>query len=197
MSAARIRVSLPGPTNRATMQETVQLILLTVMTGLLWLLVSRQRGLEQRLKGLERLDEIKKHVAKLSDSGAGLDLRRLEHVLIDIRDGQKRLSERLLQLAESAHREGVTETEIIPAAREPERHAGSSLGERITNRLLAMGYERIQLLSSTAELAELIDEDGEVGVEARRDGAACKGRISIRGGTIADVELKSTHTMFP
>jgi len=181
------------------MIETLALILLATIAGLLWAMVSRQRTFESRLARLDRLDEIKRQVARIAEAGGDLELRRLEHVLIDIRDGQKRLEERLLQLAESPRGEGGPEAESARAPGEPERQPSVHLSERITNRLLAMGYERIRVLTPLEELAALVDEDGDgdVQVEARRAGAVCKGRVALRAGVISGVELKASHAMFP
>jgi hypothetical protein len=178
------------------MVETLTLIFLTVITGLIWVLVTRQRTVEDRLARLDRLDGIRTQVTRIAESGGNLDLRRLEHVLIDIRDGQKRLEQRLLQLAESAT---TSPEETTLSSHEPERRPLASLSERITNRLLALGYERIQILSSTEEISELLEQGGEgdLLVQARRAGATCKGRVAVRGGTIAGVEMKSAHAMFP
>lgn len=180
------------------MLETLAVILLVAMTILVWVLVQRQRVVEDRLTRLDRLDEIRTLLARIAESGGDLDLRRLEHVLIDIREGQKRLEQRLLQLAESASTS--FQEERSSGAREPERSPITSLTERVTNRLLAMGYERIQILSSTEEIAQLLDQeggDGDLLVQARRAGATCKGRVAVNGGVIAGVELKSAHSMFP
>lgn len=181
------------------MVETLNLILLATIAGLLWAMMSRQRIVESRLARLDRLDEIQRQVARIAEAGGDLELRRLEHVLIDIRDGQKRLEERLLQLAETSGKEAVLEPDAPRPRRELERNPGAKLSERITNRLLAMGYERIQLLAPLEELAELAEGegDGDVQVEARRAGAVCKGRVAMRGGSIAGVELKASHAMFP
>ncbi|MCB9915425.1 MAG: hypothetical protein H6828_09785 [Planctomycetes bacterium] len=181
------------------MTDTIQLLLLTAICWLLWTLVNRQRGLEDVTSRLDRLEEIRAQVAKLAARGGDLDLRRLEHVLIDIRDGQKRLEERLLQLAEAAQSSASSGAPTPTAAGEGERKSAVTLGERVTNRLLAMGYERIQLVTSHDELQGVLDAggSGDVLVEARRAGATCKGRVTLRNGGIAGVELKSTHAMFP
>jgi hypothetical protein len=184
------------------MVETLTLILLATIACLLWAMMSRQRIVESRLQRLDRLEEIQRQVGRIAEAGGDLELRRLEHVLIDIRDGQKRLEERLLHLAETSGKESVLESDSPHNRREPERNPGTHLSERITNRLLAMGYERIQLLSSLEELSELAmgegeAEDGDVQVEARRAGAVCKGRVAMRSGAIAGVELKASHGMFP
>jgi hypothetical protein len=71
----------------------------------------------------------------------------------------------------------------------------SLLAERTTNRLLALGYERIQVLNDADELAAL--EDGEVRVEALREGVVCKGRVLVRAGHLAEVEMRTAHGMFP
>jgi len=180
------------------MLETLTLILLAVIAGLLWAIVARQRTMEDRLQRLDRLDDIKGHVARIADSGGELDLRRLEHVLIDMRDGQKRLEEKLLSLAEVARKEASRAPESV-GTREPERPSVAALTERIHSRLLAMGYERIELITPFEELSELLEGggDGEVVAEARRAGASCKGRVTLRGGAIANVDLSGSHAMFP
>ena len=181
------------------MLETLAIILLTAITGFLWAMVNRQSRLEGRLSRLDRLDEIRNQVTRIADAGGDLELRRLEHVLIDIRDGQKRLEERLLNLAETARKELNLEPDSSPVRRDPERPSGPNLSERIINRLLVMGYERIVLVTPFDELTAILEAggDGEVLVEARRAGAVCKGRVVLRGASIAAVELKGTHAMFP
>ncbi|MFT7667691.1 MAG: hypothetical protein ACI8X5_000374 [Planctomycetota bacterium] len=181
------------------MLETLAIILLTAITAILWTMVNRQSRMESRLGRLDRLDEIRSQVTRIADAGGDLELRRLEHVLIDIRDGQKRFEERLLLQAESARQEAQLEPHLTPVTKDAERSSRSSLSERIHNRLLAMGYERIQLLTPFEELSEIVEQggEGEVMAEARLAGAVCKGRIVIRGGTIAAVELKGSHAMFP
>lgn len=190
-------IAPPSDSPAHAMIETLALILLATIAGLLWAMVSRQRTVESRLARLDRLDEIKRQVARIAEAGGDLELRRLEHVLIDIRDGQKRLEERLLQLAESPRGEGGPEAEGARAPGEPERQPPAHLSERITNRLLAMGYERIRVLTPLEELAALVEGDGDVQVEARRAGAVCKGRVALRSGVISGVELKASHAMFP
>lgn len=181
------------------MTETIQLLFLAAISWLLWTLVNRQRALDEVVTRLAKLEEIRAQVARLAESSGGLDPRRLEHVLIDIRDGQKRLEERLIQFAEAAGEAAAT-PEVAPSTgAEGERRSSVGLAERITNRLLAMGYERIQLVTSLEELQEMLDrgEASDVLVEARKAGATCKGRVTIEGGRIAGVELKSAHAMFP
>jgi hypothetical protein len=195
----RPRSRLPGQNSlRITMTETLQLLFLAIICGFLWSLSSRQRVLDKVLARLDGLAEIQSQIASLAASGSELDLRRLEHVLIDIREGHKRLEERLLQIAETSHHSASGETPE-PAAGDPRRSAGSGLSERVMNRLLAMGYERIQILTTIEEIDALSapSREGELLVEARRAGAVCKGRVAIRAGSIVAVELKSAHAMFP
>jgi hypothetical protein len=77
--------------------------------------------------------------------------------------------------------------------------SASALADRIVTRLLALGYERVQLVTPFAKIAELLEGagDGEVTVEARRDGAACKGKLLVKRGAIADVQLQSAYSTFP
>jgi len=180
------------------MIDTLNLILLALIAGLLWALVTRQRALDERLARLDRLDDIRAAVQRMAGSGEALDLRRLEHVLIDMRDGQKRLEERLVGLAEVSRKEASRDPGSAEP-RGPERPTAAGLVERVHGRLMAMGYERIELLTGSEEIAALLAAggDGEVRVEARRDGASCKGRVRLAAGVIAAVELQASHAMFP
>jgi hypothetical protein len=174
----------------------VSCALLAGTTTALWLGVVRLRRAEARLAQLDRLKDIQASLQLLQEQRGALDLRRLEHVLLDIRDGQKRVEDRTLAVLESAR--GGTR---VPGALEPAA-AGSAtaLADRIVTRLLALGYERVQLVTPIARIAELAEgggRDGEISIEARRDGAACKGRILVKKGAIADVQLQSAYSAFP
>lgn len=158
-----------------------------------WLLVARAKHVEDRLKRLERLDEISAELKKLSVPGQDLDVRRLEHVLIDIRDGQKRVEERMLALLESRSRENSAEGGV--RALSPE--SSSALQDRLVTRLLALGYERIVLVTPHADIARIATEGGAIVIEARRDGAACKGRAIVEGGRIQDIQIQSAYSTFP
>ena len=166
----------------------------------LWLISVRLRRMEKRLEHLDRLEPIQGVLAKFQDNRAELDLRRLEHVLIDIRDGQKRVEDRVLAVLESG-RGASAQLARTPGALEPvSSSSAAALADRIVTRLLALGYERVQLVTPMAKLAELVagaGGDGEVSVEARREGAACKGRVVIRGGAIADLQIQSAYSTFP
>ena len=70
------------------------------------------------------------------------------------------------------------------------------LAERVTDRLLALGYDRIEFITAPEEL-ELDGGEGEVRIEARRGGAPHKGRVTVRDGKIVDVQLRSSYEIFP
>lgn len=167
-----------------------------------WMLVTRAQRLEARLARLDKLDELAATLEKLVASRDALDLRRLEHVLIDIRDGQKRVEERMLEIVESHARgavfsQGTSEgpstksLDLVGAA------AGGALSDRIVTRLLALGYERIVLVTPSDDLGRIAREGGAVVVETKRDGAACKGRVLVADGRIADIQIQSAYSTFP
>ena len=165
-----------------------------------WMIHARVKAFERRLASLERLEELKAALDRIVASHADLDLRRLEHVLIDVRDGQRRLEDRLLAVVEAgrAERAPLEGARALVASGGPgSPGAASALADRVVTRLLALGYERVQLVTPLAELALLVGGDGEVRIEARRDGAPCKGRIVLREGTIADVQIQAAYSTFP
>jgi hypothetical protein len=134
-----------------------------------WMLLRELRGLAKLGERLAVLDDIRATLARVAKEREDLDLRRLEHVLIELRDGQRRLEDLLLrssQLSTSA-----------PASPVPSASA-IGLSERIVQRLLAQGFERVQVVPSLEELAKLADSGAvhEVPIEARRNGVLCKGR---------------------
>jgi hypothetical protein len=159
----------------------------------IWAIVARLRELESLARRLEGLEEIRHSVARLAADRGDLDLRRLEHVLLELRDGQKRLEDALLARLQSPR-----------SLEQPDRIPGgmpASLAERVTNRLLALGYERVRLVTPAAELEQLASSEGggsgELVVEARRDGVLCKGRVLLRRGALTDVEIQPAYKLFP
>jgi len=164
-------------------------VTLVAMGGLLVYLTARLRQQTDALAGLARLEAIEGLLRQLAGRGEELDVRRLEHVLIDLRDGQRRLEERLVRLLEVPSADA-------PAPAGAARH--TSLSERVATRLLSMDYERIEVLTPLEDLEALeLAEEGEVVVEARRGGALHKGRVLVKDGAICDVRLRSSYEAFP
>ena len=173
------------------------------IVGAQFVLATSLRRLEKRLGSLDRLQGLEAALQKLAGREAALDLRRTEHTLLDVRDHLKRLEERLLAVVESRARESAQAggnslangTELAvgasPAA------ATSVVTDRILTRLLALGYERIQIVTSADDLALLGSTEGVVIVEARRDGALCKGRVRVARGLVGAVELQPAYSAFP
>jgi hypothetical protein len=159
----------------------------------IWVAVARLRSLEALARRVDGLDEIRHSVARLAADRGDLDLRRLEHVLLELRDGQKRLEDALLGRLQSSR--SLEQPDRAPGGAPP------SLSERVTNRLLALGYERVRLVTPVAELEQLAAGEGggngELVVEARRDGVLCKGRVLLRRGALTDVEIQPAYKLFP
>ncbi len=162
---------------------------LIVIIWQLWRMNSALAEQAEQLDALQSLEEMAESLEAMVERSDELGRRRLEHVLIDIRDGQKRFEERWLAQVEKQGGGSGSMPGIDPGA--------TSLSERITNRLLAMGFERIDVLSPVEEVEALADGDGEVRVEARRGGVAHKGQVLLREGSIADVRLRDGYDAFP
>lgn len=163
------------------------LVAVAICVGV-WVLARRGRFLESILARMETLEGLQRSLEQLVANRDDLDLRRVEHVLLEMRDGQRRVEDALLARIESPRSQASADP--VPGG------APLSLTERVTNRLLAMGYERVRLVDSLEDLAALGGE-GEIAVEASRQGVLCKGRVLLRGGALSDVELKSAFTVFP
>lgn len=165
------------------------------LVALFTLLTARQLAkLRRELDPVRQLGTIEQHLAKLVGGEGSPELRRVEHVLVDIRDGQKRFEERIVGLTETQGR-AASAGETPPMAAGFTHSAG--LAERVVTRLLAMGFERIEVLSSVEEQATLLEEGGSLVVEARRGGSLHKGRVQVENGGIVDVELRSAFSTFP
>jgi hypothetical protein len=167
--------------------------LLAAVVACLWFALKRLARLESALGRLDKLDGIHAAFERMQEERGGLDLRRLEHVLIDIRDGQKRVEDRMLAVLERSAGGARGAGALQPVTAE----SGAALADRIVSRMLALGYEREQLVTPTEAIGAMVAGDGEVTVEARREGAACKGRIVVKRGAIVDVQLQSAYTAFP
>src|SRR5262249_12082088 len=124
--------------------------LLAVSAAGIWFLVARVRRLEGKIGQLDRLAEIQSALGKVLEDRDALDVRRLEHVLLDIRDGQKRVEDRMLAVVESGRGGARTPGALEPVA----AGTASALADRIVTRLLALGYERVQLVTPLAKIAE-------------------------------------------
>ena len=165
-------------------------LLLAVCVGVVgvWQLVRRTHDLERAARRLDALDELKSSLKRLVADREDLDLRRIEHALLEIRDGQRRVEDRLMRAVESS-RSGTPATHGEPTA--------SGLCERVTNRLLAEGFERIQIITPREELPTAESDDGVVLVEARRAGVLYKGRVQVQAGALMDAEMKPGYSAFP
>ncbi len=157
----------------------------------IWALVSGLRELRAGTQRLNVLQEIDHKLARLVADREDLDLRRIEHVLLDLRDTQRRLEDALLRTFEARSLPSSPGRELAPVPL-PE-----SIGERVVNRLLSLGYEQVEIVTRFEKLAELARSDGEVLVEAKREGVLHKGRVSLRLGRLADVEMTPTYSIFP
>jgi hypothetical protein len=155
-----------------------------------WIVLQRLRELGRLGERLAALDEIKSSLQQLASDRGDLDLRRIEHVLIEQRDGQRRLEDAILRATQ-----GPRAAQAAPAASE----SATGLSDRIVQRVLAHGYEQVHVVPTLEDLGELFRAGGahEVLVEARKAGVLCKGRVLVRDGAVVDVELKPAYTMFP
>jgi hypothetical protein len=186
MQTLLIDVSALGP-----WAELVTAALAGVGIVVLIMLYKRSERLEARLGVLDALDRLEGSVEALKEGLGGVDLERLEHLVEDLRDTNRRIGRQLVELAERS-------VEMEPESLERvQRPVGAMLGERITNRLIFLGCERIELLVGAGDLERIAAEGGDVGFEARRDGAVAKGQVSIADGRLVDVDISTSHQMFP
>lgn len=154
-----------------------------------WVAVVRLGEIERSLRGLSRPEDLPA-VGSRNQSGAeGLDLGRVEQLLTEIREGSRRLEDALLRSLANA-RPGQGIGEAAPT------HS-SELSERVTNRMLALGYERVVVITPREQFESIHRDGGDVLVEARRDGAPCKGKAIFRGGALIDVSMQSAYAIFP
>lgn len=167
--------------------------LLVAVAGLVgvWAIVARLDKLGALEKRLDALDDLRAGLNSLLKERGDLDLRRIEHVLIEMRDGQRRLEDSILRATQAALRPPPSAAAAPLASDDP--------AQRIIARVVAQGFERVQLVPSSAEIERLLAAEGpqEVLLEARRAGVLCKGRVLLRDGVVIGVELSPAYTMFP
>jgi hypothetical protein len=177
----------------------------TVLVGVvLALLTWRVLVVLQRLDArVARLEDEAHRIARAAVSPEakapaqkGQGLARVEGLLEDLRDVQRRLDDRLSALAERA---SAPTPVVVSAAAAPGAGATGAaaepaqLVERALNRLLALGYEQVEVVTPR----DAVDPDGSIIVEARRSGAIYKGAVRLSGGAVADVALRPSHDLFP
>ena len=167
--------------------------------GVLWVgsllmrILARQAAPSPVGRDVEILEQIEGHLAEVrQNQGAALDLRRIEHLLADVREGNKRLYEQILSSQHSAS--GVDSPAQATAG--DGRHAWP-LADRVVARLSALDFERIEILTPKEQLLQWEQGDGQVLVEARRSGATYKGRIPVQGGSLGEIQMRPSHTIFP
>lgn len=189
-SQAELALAVPAWWPEAVLWLGVALLfLLAAVVFALFTLHRRLEVLQRELGPLATLAELQRLLQSAVAGRDALDLRRIEHVLIDLRDGTRRVEEQLLRLAEQ--RQETAQSGGLVALAPP------SVAERILNRLYALGYERVELIAPAAEVEALALGEGEVRVEARREGALCKGRVRLRAGRIEAVQLEPAYPIFP
>jgi len=171
-----------------------------VLALLLWRLLVVLQRVDARVARLE--DEAHRFARAAAGANTqgpaqkGHELARVEGLLEDLRDVQRRLDDRLSALAERASAPAPVVASTAAAlgvglqavVSEP-----AQLVERALNRLLALGYEQVEVVTPR----DAVDPDGSILVEARRSGAIYKGAVRLSGGAVADVALRPSHELFP
>ncbi len=150
----------------------------------------QQAALELAQRQAEIIGELRDLMRALASERADIDLKRIEHVLIDVRDGQARAEDALLRAIQRPREEPRS----APADRPP---GPDDVLERIVDRALALGYDRVQVVSNRDELGDLGEGRHEIALEARRTGVLFKGKAVTQDGRVADLDLQPPYAMFP
>ena len=178
-----------SPQTDASSWSWLVLALLGACAVALWVMVARLGEIERRLAGQARNDESKGAATASNSARESLDLQRIEQVLTEIRDGSKRLEDALLR--------SLSAGRPVSSALEGSAGQAVDLSERITNRMLALGYERIVVITPREQFEHIFQSGGDVLVEARRDAVPCKGKAIFRGGALVDIAMQSAYATFP
>ncbi|MDP6839871.1 MAG: hypothetical protein QF724_13125 [Planctomycetota bacterium] len=177
------------------------LLAVCALGALVWQALARLRALEAHLSRLDILEKVSGTLSGLAEGQASLDLRRVEHILTDMRDGQGRLEDALVTRLYSTP-QGSSSAAPRSGPEDDEARA-ADLAERIVNRLLSQGFERVRLLLPVSELAVQLARSGgeaqsaEVPLEAHRHGGLVKGRAVVRAGVIEEVSIQENYGAFP
>lgn len=155
---------------------------------------------EQARQAGAQIESLHASLARFAATREDLDLRRLEHLLVDLRDQGARTEETLLRAVQSARAESGGSADSVDGA-SPSALPAATWVERIENRLLSLGYTQVQVFLEREQLGQL-DQTSErepvsVPVEALRRDVLHKGCVRVRAGRIVDVELNPPYAMFP
>jgi hypothetical protein len=155
---------------------------------------------EQAQQAGAQIEALHASLARFAATREDLDLRRLEHLLVDLRDQGARTEETLLRAVQAARAQAGTSADTADGASPPPTSAATWV-ERIENRLLSLGYSQVQVFLEREQLGQLDDaserEPVSVPVEALRRDVLHKGCVRVRAGRIVDVELNPPYAMFP
>ena len=164
--------------------QLASLVALVLIAVGIWVLVVHLRETRDETRRLASLEGIESKLARLLEERGDLDLRRLEHLLLDLREIQGRTEDALVRLfeRESAGASGATEGRGIP------------IEELARVRLLALGYASVEIVGRVENGSE---GGGEFLVEATRDGARFKGSVRVADGRISRVDMRPEYTAFP
>ncbi|MHC4378591.1 MAG: hypothetical protein ACYS26_18485 [Planctomycetota bacterium] len=199
----RAPLTLADETAGAGLDWLVPWLAVGVLAGLAAAVIYLQRlaratealGEQARQAGAQ-IESLHASLARFAATREDLDLRRLEHLLVDLRDQGARTEETLLRAVQAARAEVGTSTDGAGS-----RTASATWVERIENRLLSLGYSQVQVFLERGQLAQLDDaserEPVSVPVEALRRDVLHKGCVRVRAGRIVDVELNPPYAMFP
>ncbi len=181
----QLAVTTEWPILAGLLLLTLGVALLVWIASLLLRLLTDGAGQKPREVDEDRWQGLEKQLTSLREAqDSGMDLRRVEHLLVDLRESLQRLHHAWREEADRASARGAED--------------GSwPLPDRIRARVLAMGFQRIELLPPEQGWSHLESTGGEVLVEARRGGTPYKGRVEVRDGHLGEVQLRPAHNMFP
>jgi hypothetical protein len=134
------------------------------------------RTLNQRLEAVAsalervRLDRVEELLHQLHE-----DLRALHRATVDVEAAVARIP--------------------TPEGGVPAPGGGDRVLAAVETRLLRLGYQNLRILSDLSR--QTAEGDAEVLVECERAGMPCKGRVTLRNGSVRDVQIQSAAQTFP
>lgn len=124
-----------------------------------------------------RCDHIDQKIAEASAKGLGGGDSGLAQAVAALREGLDQL------------RTPVGEIRDLIGKSEVER-----LNDEVKRTLYSMGYDQVALRT---DLGSLVGGDGKAHVEVSKTGIKSKGYLTLRGGSVIEVNISPTYEMFP
>ncbi len=148
----------------------------------------------QEVAGLKQLNE---RLERVAQSIERVRLERTEQALALLHEDLGGVAEACARVERAVRRSGENAPAAVTVAAPTSEpvSAPARVRDAVTDRLLALGYRNLRVLSDLANAS--LDERIEVTVECEKSQLSYKGKVVVQNGAVVDMQLQSVNQAFP